>query len=82
MQWHRHNSRRKREANPYLGDVIGEPLPPMTLPARKHPCGRWIERGLPKVFGFVALGLFFALVSVACVLAYQVIITPPDMTGR
>jgi len=82
MTWRCANKRRRRAANPYLGETIGEPLPPMALPARKHPCGRWIERGLPKALGFIALGLFFALVIIACVLAYQAIVTPPDMTGR
>lgn len=61
---------RARDVECDLGPVIGQIAPPMRVPYRRTPMHEgWIERGLPKVLGFIAISALGAILALGALLA-------------
>lgn len=72
MHWRSPNNRKAmREMQPYLGDVIGEPLPPMrNIPLRTYQSPRWMNSGFQALIGWLAIGLWIAAILIGVVMGF------------
>lgn len=81
--WRAFNKQRHHRFPPsplqgHLGDVIGEPLPPMRAPRKRRYDGpRWIETMTGTVVGYVAIIVYAVLILAFVAMLFQIPRWPP-----
>lgn len=72
-----------RPAEPHLGDMYGEPLPPMRplrMPRHRHP--GWIERGVHLFLAYLGIGALVVIALAYVVLLFTFFTVKPSLAAE